>query len=73
MYHGILVINKPVGMTSHDVVFKLRKILRTKRIGHTGTLDPNVAGVLVCCIGQATKLVEDLKIGRAHVWTPVTS
>ena len=46
MYHGILVINKPVGMTSHDVVFKLRKILRTKRIGHTGTLDPNVAGVL---------------------------
>jgi len=64
MYHGILVINKPVGMTSHDVVFKLRKILRTKRIGHTGTLDPNVAGVLVCCIGQATKLVEDLMDGQ---------
>ena len=63
MYHGILVINKPVGMTSHDVVFKLRKILRTKRIGHTGTLDLNVAGVLVCCIGQATKLVEDLMDG----------
>ena len=72
MYHGILVINKPVGMTSHDVVFKLRKILRTKRIGHTGTLDPNVAGVLVCCIGQATKLVEDLMDGQKGYWGEIT-
>ncbi len=45
MYHGILVINKPAGMTSHDVAFKLRKISEPKRIGHTGTLDPDVAGV----------------------------
>ena len=43
-------------MTSHDCVFKLRKILRTKKVGHTGTLDPNVEGVLPICIGQATKV-----------------
>ncbi|GEK28142.1 tRNA pseudouridine(55) synthase TruB [Furfurilactobacillus siliginis] len=54
---GILPINKPRGMTSHDVVFKLRKILHTKKIGHSGTLDPNVDGVLPICIGAATKVV----------------
>ena len=56
MYHGILPVFKPRGMTSHDVVFKLRKILKTKKIGHTGTLDPEVDGVLPICIGQATKV-----------------
>lgn len=45
-------------MTSHDVVFKTRKILKTKKIGHTGTLDPEAEGVLVLCIGRATKMVE---------------
>ena len=60
MYHGILVVWKEAGMTSHDVVFKLRKILKMKKIGHTGTLDPGVEGVLVVCLGQATKLVEFL-------------
>lgn len=54
---GILPINKPRGMTSHDVVFKLRKILHTKKIGHSGTLDPNVDGVLPICVGPATKVV----------------
>ncbi|WP_340082123.1 tRNA pseudouridine(55) synthase TruB [Terribacillus sp. FSL K6-0262] len=54
---GILALWKPKGMTSHDCVFKARKILQTKKIGHTGTLDPDVEGVLPLCIGQATKIV----------------
>lgn len=58
MINGILAIWKPRGMTSHDVVFKLRKILKMKKIGHTGTLDPQVDGVLVVCLGKATRLVE---------------
>ncbi|MRG85354.1 tRNA pseudouridine(55) synthase TruB [Salinibacillus xinjiangensis] len=53
---GILPLWKPAGMTSHDSVFKIRKILRTKKVGHTGTLDPQVEGVLPICIGQATKI-----------------
>ncbi len=55
---GILPLFKPKGLTSHDCVFKLRKILRIKRIGHTGTLDPEVDGVLPICIGRATKVAE---------------
>lgn len=55
---GILPLYKPRGMTSHDCVFKLRKILRMKRIGHTGTLDPDVDGVLPICLGRATKVAE---------------
>ena len=58
---GILGLWKEPGMTSHDCVFKLRKILHTKKIGHSGTLDPAVAGVLPICIGQATKMVEFLQ------------
>ena len=58
---GLLIINKEKNMTSHDVVGKLRKILNTKRIGHTGTLDPNATGVLVICVGEATKLVQFLE------------
>lgn len=57
---GILVVNKPAGYTSRDVVNKVSKILNTKKIGHTGTLDPIATGVLVLCIGKATKLVEIL-------------
>lgn len=49
---------KPAGMTSHDVVSFVRRLLKTKKIGHTGTLDPGVAGVLVLCVGKATRLVE---------------
>lgn len=73
---GILPLWKEKGMTSHDCVFKLRKILRTKKVGHTGTLDPNVEGVLPICIGQATKIatyitdsgkeyVAEVSIGKA--------
>lgn len=55
---GILLINKPKGVTSRDVVNTVSKILETKKIGHTGTLDPMAEGVLVLCVGKATKLVE---------------
>ena len=58
MQDGILVINKPEGITSFDVVAKCRKALQTKKVGHTGTLDPLATGVLVVCVGKATKLVE---------------
>lgn len=58
--NGILPLWKERGMTSHDCVFKLRKILRTKKVGHTGTLDPGVEGVLPVCIGQATRIAEYL-------------
>ena len=54
---GILYINKQQGLTSFDVVFKLRKILNTKSIGHSGTLDPNAEGVLIVLIGKYTKLL----------------
>jgi tRNA pseudouridine55 synthase len=60
MKDGILIINKPVDWTSHDVVGKLRKLLRTKRIGHTGTLDPFATGVLVMLVGKATRLAQFL-------------
>ncbi len=58
--NGILVVNKSKGVTSRDVVNSVCKILNTKKIGHTGTLDPIATGVLVLCIGKATKLVEIL-------------
>lgn len=58
--NGILPLWKERGMTSHDCVFKLRKILHTKKVGHTGTLDPGVEGVLPICIGQATRIAEYL-------------
>ncbi|MCI9434986.1 MAG: tRNA pseudouridine(55) synthase TruB [Bacilli bacterium] len=57
---GILVVNKPIGYTSRDIVNIVGKILNIKKIGHTGTLDPIATGVLVLCIGKATKLVEIL-------------
>ena len=57
---GIIVVNKPKGITSRDVVNKVCKKFNTKKVGHTGTLDPIAEGVLVICIGKATKLVEVL-------------
>ncbi|MDH6363035.1 tRNA pseudouridine55 synthase [Enterococcus sp. PF1-24] len=57
---GILPLWKERGMTSHDCVFKLRKILKTKKVGHGGTLDPDVDGVLPICIGKGTKVIEYL-------------
>lgn len=60
MYHGIINIYKEAGFTSHDVVAKLRGILGQKKIGHTGTLDPDATGVLPVCLGVGTKLCDML-------------
>ena len=57
---GILNIDKPLGWTSHDVIAKLRRMLKIRRIGHTGTLDPAATGVLLACIGKATRVAEYL-------------
>jgi tRNA pseudouridine55 synthase len=57
---GILVIDKPEGLTSHDVVARVRKLLGTRRVGHAGTLDPFATGVLVVCVNRATRLVQFL-------------
>jgi tRNA pseudouridine55 synthase len=57
---GIIIIDKPAGWTSHDVVARVRRILREKRVGHTGTLDPFATGVLVALIGRATRLAQFL-------------
>ncbi len=57
---GLLIIDKPRGLSSHDVVARVRRLLREKRIGHAGTLDPMATGVLVLCVGHATRLSEYL-------------
>lgn len=69
---GILAIVKPVGMTSHDVVDYLRRLTRTRRIGHTGTLDPGATGVLVLCIGRATRVAEFLAEADKEYWVEMT-
>jgi tRNA pseudouridine55 synthase len=56
--HGFLNIDKPAGPTSHDVVARVRRLARQKRVGHAGTLDPAATGVLVVALGQATRLIE---------------
>ncbi len=61
---GVLNINKPPHMTSHDVVLCVRRILKEKRIGHTGTLDPMATGVLVLCTGNATRIARYLEAGE---------
>lgn len=58
MINGIILINKEAGFTSHDVVAKLRGIMKQKKIGHTGTLDPDATGVLPVCMGSATKVCD---------------
>lgn len=55
---GILLVDKPAGMTSHDVVDRIRRAARMKRVGHTGTLDPAATGLLILCLGPATRLSE---------------
>src|SRR6476646_6706029 len=57
---GILLVDKPAGWTSHDVVARVRRLAGQRRIGHTGTLDPMATGLLVLCLGRATGLVEYL-------------
>ena len=59
---GLVVVDKPAGLTSHDVVGRLRRILRTRKIGHAGTLDPMATGVLVCGVGRGTKLLGHLAL-----------
>ncbi len=58
--NGLLIVNKPVGPTSHDIVYKVRKWSGERRIGHTGTLDPMAGGVLILCLGPATRISEYL-------------
>jgi tRNA pseudouridine55 synthase len=57
---GVLIVDKPCGVTSHDVVLKLRRMLGVKSIGHAGTLDPAASGLLLACVGRATKIVQFL-------------
>lgn len=57
---GVIIVNKPAGMTSHDVVNRIRKIFKTKKVGHCGTLDPDATGVLVVVVNKATKLLQFL-------------
>jgi tRNA pseudouridine55 synthase len=68
---GVLVVDKPAGPTSHDIVARARRVLRVRRVGHTGTLDPFATGVLPLCIGRATRLARFLgegeKVYRATV------
>ncbi len=58
--NGVLNIDKPAGMTSHDVVARVRRVARLKRVGHAGTLDPDATGVLLVCLGTATRLSDFL-------------
>ncbi len=75
--HGLLIIDKPRGITSHDVVARVRRLLKTRKVGHAGTLDPAAEGVLVIAIGRATKLLSFLSSSRkrylAHIVLGVDS
>lgn len=62
--NGVLLIRKSAGMTSHDVVAQVRKIFQTKKVGHAGTLDPFATGLLVACLGDATRIVQYLTDGE---------
>ncbi|MEM0951754.1 MAG: tRNA pseudouridine(55) synthase TruB [Cyanobacteria bacterium P01_H01_bin.74] len=66
MPFGVLAINKPLHLTSHDVVARLRKIFSMKKIGHLGTLDPLATGVLPVCVGKATRLIEYFKTDKRY-------
>jgi tRNA pseudouridine55 synthase len=61
---GLLVVDKPAGLTSHDVVARLRRIAATRKVGHAGTLDPAATGVLVCGLGRATRLLGHLLLAE---------
>ena len=75
--NGVLIINKPKGITSHDVVGKIRKLYGTRKVGHTGTLDPLATGVLVILLGRAAKaaeyLVADRKTYKARLTLGITT
>lgn len=68
LYHGYLIIDKPAGMTSHDVVGRVRRALGERRVGHAGTLDPAAVGVLPIAVGLATRTVEYLaEAGKSYL------
>ncbi len=75
--NGLLLIDKESGITSHGVVDQVRRILGTKRVGHTGTLDPHATGLLIICVGKATKITrflhEEPKVYRADCHLGVTT
>ena len=77
MLHGVINLNKPLGKTSHDMIYWGRKTFSQKRIGHSGTLDPLATGVLLLCMGEATRLAEYLsgqeKFYRAEMMPGYTS
>jgi tRNA pseudouridine55 synthase len=77
MINGILNLNKPRGLTSHDVVDRIRRVAGQRRVGHAGTLDPMATGVLLVCLGRATRVSEYLmaspKLYRARVRLGVTT
>lgn len=70
--NGVLLLDKPAGMTSHDCVNIVRKVLKTKKVGHTGTLDPSVTGVLPICVGRATKISQFLTANEKEYLGEVT-
>lgn len=74
---GLIILNKPLNISSHDAVFKVKKILKEKKVGHTGTLDPLATGVLIICVGAATKLSQylttDSKNYRAKIMLGVST
>ena len=74
---GVLIVNKHGGVTSHDIVNKIRRLYNTKRVGHTGTLDPMATGVLVVLVGRAAKAAEylvcDTKEYRATLRLGITT
>ncbi len=67
-YNGILLIDKPAGITSHDVVARVRKILKMKKVGHAGTLDPNATGLMIILLGKGTKASQYL-MSKDKVYT----
>ena len=67
MHDGLVVVDKPAGFTSHDVVAKLRKAYGQRKVGHAGTLDPDATGVLLVGLGRATRLLRYLsEAGKAY-------
>ena len=64
--NGIINVLKPTGMTSHDVVSRIRRIISQKKVGHAGTLDPMAVGVLPIMLGKATKMFDYLNLQKIH-------
>ena len=69
---GLLIVDKPAGPTSHDLVARVRRVLRERRVGHTGTLDPIATGVLPLVVGRATRLARFLS-GRGKTYEAVVA